>query len=455
MAKKAKKIKTRKGLSLEIVNPNAAGIDVSSTGMQVCVPEDRDGDNNRRFGTFTCDLHEISAWLKDCRIETVAMESTGVYWVPLYGRLVADGFDVLLGNAKAIKNIGEKKTGEVDAEWIMLLHSYGLIRASFQPCNQAREIRNLVRHRDNLLKSSSREIQHMQKSMELMNIKLTNVISDILGKSGQDIITAILKGERDPKILAALADPRCKASPGEIEKSLEANRDENLLFMLKQSFDLYHFIHQQMKDCEQMIEKLIHACLESLPKESVHKTECKRSNKPKSPKNSISIDIEQYVHEFWGVNLMCIKGVSDGTLLRLLGELGHDFVTRFDSYKEFCCWANVTPNNKISGGKILSSKIPKRKNPVGQILRASANSLKCNKSSLGFYFRKIQAKSGYIPAIIATANKMGRIMYAMVMYKTEFDETGGQEKQAEILKKKLERNQKEMQKILKQLKGCA
>jgi transposase len=455
MAKKAKKIKTRKGIQLAIVNPNAAGIDVSSTEMQVCVPEDRDGDNNRRFGTFTCDLHEISGWLRACRIDTIAMESTGVYRVPLFERLVADGFDVLLGNAKAIKNIGEKKTDEVDAEWIMLLHSYGLLKASFQPCNQAREIRNLVRHRDNLLRSSSKEVQHMQKAMELMNIKLNNVISDIPGKSGRDIIGAILKGERDPKVLAALADPRCKASREEIEKSLEANWNENPVFMLRQSFDLYHYIQQQMKECDQMIEKLIHAYQESLPKTHVYKTACKRSNKPKSPKNSISIDIEQYAHELWGINLMCIKGVSDGTLLRLVGELGHDFVSKFNSYKEFCCWANVTPNNKISGGKILSSKIPKRKNPVGQILRSAANSLKSSNAPLGFYFRKIQAKSGYIPAIIATANKMGRIIFTMIKNKTEFDETRGKDKQEEVLKKKLERKQKELQKILKQLKDCA
>ena len=230
MAKKAKKIKTNKGLKLEIVNPNAAGIDVSSTEMQVCVLEDLDGGNNRCFGTFTCDLHQISAWLKACQIDTIAMESTGIYWVALYMRLVADGFDVLLGNAKVIKNIAEKKTDEVDAEWIMLLHSYGLLKASFQPCNYAREIRNLARHRDNLLRSSSKEVQHMQKYMELMNIKLVNVISDILGKSGQDIISAINRGERDARELASLADPRCKASREEIEKSLEANWDENLLF---------------------------------------------------------------------------------------------------------------------------------------------------------------------------------------------------------------------------------
>ena len=203
MAKKAKKTKSTKGLKIEVVNPNASGIDVSSTEMQVCVPQDRDGDDNRRFGTFTEDLYLIADWLRACGIDTVAMESTGVYWVQLYMVLESAGFDVLLVNAKAIKNIGEKKTDEVDAEWIMLLHSYGLLKASFQPDNQARRIRNLSRHKDALMKSASREVLHMQKFMELMNIKLTNVLSDILGKSGQNIISAIIAGERDSAILAS------------------------------------------------------------------------------------------------------------------------------------------------------------------------------------------------------------------------------------------------------------
>ena len=253
---KAKKVKTSKGVRLEIVNPMAAGIDVSSTEMQVCVPEHCDGDNNRRFGTFTEDLRYISSWLKSCGITTVAMEATGVYWVQLFMTLQSDGFDVLMVNAKAIKNIGEEKTDEVDAEWIMLLHSYGLLKASFQPDNQARRIRNLSRHRDNLLRSSSREVLHMQKAMELMNIKLVNVISDILGKSGQDIIEAIIAGERNPGTLASLADPRCKESKETIQKSLEANWDEDLVFMLKQSHSLYLYYQQQMRDCDKQIEKI-------------------------------------------------------------------------------------------------------------------------------------------------------------------------------------------------------
>ena len=375
MAKKAKKIKTGKGLKLEVVNPHAAGIDVSSTEMQVCVPEDRDSDNNRRFGTFTEDLQYISSWLKACSITTVAMESTGVYWVQLYMILEEDGFEVLLVNAKAIKNIGEKKTDEVDAEWIMLLHSYGLLKASFQPDNRARRIRNISRHRDNLLQSSSKEVLHMQKYMELMNIKLVNVISDILGKSGQDIIQAILLGERDAKKLASLADPRCKAPKEVIEKSLLANWDEDLLFMLKQSYDLYLYYQNKMQSCDQKIESIAEEYLAEINIGKPEK-EFLRSEKKKSKKNFVTIDIEKYAFKLWGVNLMQIPGISDSALLRLTGELGHNFTDKFETYKEFCCWCNLTPNNKISGGKLLSSKIPKRKNPVGQILRASANSLK-------------------------------------------------------------------------------
>jgi transposase len=454
MAKKAKRIKTGKGLKLEIVNPNAAGIDVSSTEMQVCVPEERDSDNNRRFGSFTEDLHLISSWLKTCGITTVAMESTGVYWVQLYMILEADGFDVLLVNAKAIKNIGEKKTDEVDAEWIMLLHFYGLLKASFQPDNRARRIRNLCRHRDNLLKSSFREVLHMQKTMELMNIKLVNVISDILGKSGQDIIKAILAGERDASVLASLAAPRCKSPSEVIEKSLLANWDEDLVFMLGQSYSLYNFYQEQMKDCDKKIESIAKEYLSEINAQKPEK-EWLRAQKKKAQKNTVTIDIEKYACELWGVNLMRIPSISEGALLRLTGELGHNFTDKFNSYKEFCCWCNLTPNNKISGGKLLSSKIPKRKNPVGLILRASANSLKSSKTSLGFYFRRIQSKNGYLAAIVATANKLARIIYVMVSTKQEFDESHAKQTEEDMLKKKLLSAQRALDRIQKQLNCVA
>jgi transposase len=366
MAKKAKKIKTNKGIKLEVVNPNAAGIDVSSREMQVCVPEDRDGENNRCFGTFTEDLHLISDWLKTCGITTVAMESTGVYWVQLYMRLEEDGFDVLLVNAKAIKNIGEKKTDEVDAQWIMLLHSYGLLKASFQPDNQARRIRNLSRHKDKMLKSSSREVLHMHKAMELMNIKLVHVISDILGKSGIAIIESILGGEREACQLAALADPRCKASPQTIEKSLVAKWDDDLIFLLEQSYRLYQFYQKQMQECDKKIERIGKEYLAQINSAS-STFEYLLSGKKNRHKNAIAFDVEPYACALWGVNLMRVPGISEVTVFKLMGELGYNFTDKFETYKQFCRWCNVSPNNKISGGKVLSSKIPKRKNQVGII----------------------------------------------------------------------------------------
>ena len=450
---KAKKVKTSKGVRLEIVNPMAAGIDVSSTEMQVCVPEHCDGDNNRCFGTFTEDLRYISSWLKACGITTVAMESTGVYWVQLFMTLQGDGFDVLMVNAKAIKNIGEEKTDEVDAEWIMLLHSYGLLKASFQPDNQARRIRNLSRHRDNLIRSSSREVLHMQKAMELMNIKLVNVISDILGKSGQDIVKAIIAGERNPVALASLADPRCKESKETIQKSLEANWDEDLVFMLKQSYNLYLYYQQQMRDCDKQIEKIAKEYLAEIDVAGVEKLV--RSNKKKAKKNEVTIDVEKIAFQMWGVNLMLIPGISDAAMLRLIGELGHDFTEKFETYKQFSRWCNLCPNNKISGGKLLSSKIPKRKNPVGLILRQAANSLKFSKTPLGFYFRRMQSKNGYLAAIVATANKLARIIYTIVKTKTEYDDSFDKITEEDILKKKLINAQRALERIQKQIKKAA
>jgi DNA-binding protein YbaB len=233
--------------------------------MQVCVPLDRDAENNRKFGAFTEDLDKISSWLVNCRITTVAMESTGVYWVPLFMNLVAHGIEVYLVNAASVKNFVEEKTDEVDAESLMLMHAYGLLKPSYQVDNFAREIRNLSRHREGLIRTAAKEVQHMQKSMDLMNIKLNNVISDITGKSGQTIISAIIAGERDARTLANLADERCKNPKEIIAKSLVGNWNEDLLFALKQSYQLYLFIQQQITECEKEMEKLFHKYSCNLP----------------------------------------------------------------------------------------------------------------------------------------------------------------------------------------------
>ena len=374
MAKLAKKIKTKKGLKLDVVNPDAAGIDVSSTELQVCVPLGRDVTNNRVFGVYTKNLHEISEWLTRCRITTVAMESTGIYWLPLFRVLKEDGFDVLLVNAHDAKNYSGKKTDEADAEWLMLLHSYGLLKPCYQPDNISRQIRNLVRHRENLVRSCSREILHLQKEMEQMNLKLDNVFSDVLGKSGQAIINAILDGERDAEKLANLADWRCKKSKEEIILSLQATWDDDHLFVMRQSHDLYLYYQKMIKHCDEKIESIL---LQYTAQIDESGTEFVRSKKQKQAKSNVSMDIEKYAFELWGVNAMKVPGISQNSLMKLIAELGSDFTKKFPDVKHFVSWANLVPNNKISGGHLLSSKIPKKKNPVGFVFKQCVDLSKC------------------------------------------------------------------------------
>lgn len=448
MAKKAKKIKTEKGFRLKIVNPDSAGIDIADKEIQVCVPEDRDGENNRRFGSFTCDLHEICLWLHACRISTVAMEATGVYWLNLYLLLKDSGIDVVLANPLQVKNLMDTKTDEADAEWLMLMHSYGMVKPSFQPENITRKIRNLTRHRSNLLESSAIEIQHMQKAMEMMNIKLSTVISDITGKSGQAIIRSIVAGNRNPVSLSQLADGRCRASKETIAKSLEGSWDDEVLFMLGQSLETYDFYQAQVAACDVKIEALLREYAAGIDTEGA---EFIRIKKNIAPKNALTFDMEKYAFDIWGVNIRAIPGMNVGSMLQLMGELGHDFTEKFDTCRKFCKWCNIVPNNKISGGKLLSSHLPKRKNPVGQIFRMCANAVKDEKTEMGNYFRRIKARSGSAQAIVATAHKTARIFYTMIKNRQEYNPrlTGCDEK--ELLLRKIERAKKALFKLDKRL----
>ena len=393
--------------------------------MQVCVPEDRDGENNHCFGSFTCDYEEIASWLKACGITTVAMESTGSYWVELYFFLEEKGFDVLLANAKDVKNVSGKKTDEADAEWIMLMHSYGLLKPSFHPDAAARNIRELARHRDNMLRSAGKEIQHMQKSLVLMNIKVDTVISDILGKSGKAIIEAILAGNHDPK-------------------SLEGTWDAVHLFELKQSYDLYKYIHTQIADCEAEMDRLLSDYTDGC---GTDMDTYKPTNKRVAKKNAISFDAERHAFSMWGVNVMEMSGMSLGALTVLMGELGCGFAEKFPSAKSFCRWCNLVPNNKISGGKLLSSKVPKQKNRVGQAFRQCANSVKSVKTGLGVYFRRQKSKGGHLQAIVATANKMARIFYTMVVTKKPFDEAKVGLDEKALLQRRIAIAQKNLEKL--------
>lgn len=419
MKNQARMIKSQDGNKLAIVNPNAAGIDIADTEMQVCVPEDRDGENNRRFGSFTQDLNTIVDWLKDCRITTVAMEATGIYYLYLFLKLQDAGIDVLLANPQDVKNLSGRKTDAADAEWLMVLHRYGLLKPCYQPGNVARQIRNLTRQRSNLIRMAEKEVQYMQKAMEQMNIKLSTVISDITGLSGRKIITAILDGQRDTYALASLAESNCKASQEEIALSLEGTWDEDLLFMLKQSLDAYDFFLSQVSDCDTEIEKLLSLYGARIDSANAELVRCKR--KKSRSKNAPKMDIENFAYQLWGVNVFEIPGLKDTAVMHLIGELGHDFIDKFESAEKFSSWCNLAPNNKISGGKILSSKIMKRKNPVGQIFRTAAAPLARDKGEMGNYYRRMKAKSGALQANVATAHKMAKIFYTMVKNKVAYD----------------------------------
>lgn len=451
MAKLATKRKTGKGLRLEVVNSNAAGIDISPKEMQVCVPVDRDENSNRKFGVYTEDLNNIVEWLKSCHIDTVAMESTGVYWLPIFRVLKDSGFDVILVNASDVKNYSGRKTDASDAEWLMMLHSYGLLKPCFQPENIARTMRSLIRHRDNLIHSATREVLHLQKAMEQMNLKLDNVFSDILGKSGQAIIKAILDGERDPKKLSALADSRCKTSKEEIEKSLQATWDEEHLFEMKQSDSLYQTYQQLIMECDTKINEIAtrYAAMVDAPK-----VQLLRSEKRNTKKNLIGFDVEKAAYELWGVNVMRIPGMSRGSLMRLLGELGADFTDKFPTVKHFVSWANLVPNNKISGGALLSSKVPKKKNPVGIVFRQAANTLKAAKCPLGDYFRHMRAKGGYLQAMVATGKKLATIFYTMIQCKIEYDEDVYRKHRKTELQNKVLYLQKRLQRMELELVNC-
>jgi transposase len=404
--------------SFELINPDAAGIDISSREHYISVPADRDKENVKKFGTFTEDLHAIAQWLKSCRIKTVAMESTGVYWVQLFLVLQEYGFEVILVNASHVKNVSGRKSDIKDCQWIQQLHSYGLLRNSFQPTNQIRELRNYVRQRKKLIEDKSRYVQMQQKALEQMNIKLHIVISDIDGKSGKAIISKIIEGERRSEELAKYTHPRIQASREVIIKSLNGNWRNDQIFMLKQAFETVEFIDKQIGDLDKEIECVIKDISERLGKST---NEDNKKQRKSSYKNRLHFHSDKYLKSFYGVDVTKIEGISEISAIGLLSEIGIDIKDKFPKEKQFLAWLNVVPNNKITGGKVKSSRIMKKKNKAGQIFRNAAYSLFNSKGYFGQYLRSRIAKDGKPQAIIATASKMARVFYKMVTEKVEYN----------------------------------
>lgn len=358
-------------LGLSVVHPKAAGIDVGNDEHYVAVPPHLDADPVRRFGCFTADLNRLADWLQQCGIETVALQSTGVYWIALYDILSERGIKVFLVNARDTKNMPGRKTDVQECQWLLKLHVYGLLKNSFRPEEEICVMRSLWRQRQQHIGDASRHIQHMQKALTQMNLQLANVISDVSGSTGQAIIQAILQGERNPQELAKLRDPRVKASPEQIAQSLEGNGRAELLFILKQEYDSYQSLQRQIQECDQEVHKHFQTMQQKADPEELE--EVPRHKRPHGnvPEN---FDLRDELYRVSGVDLTRIDGINILTAQAVIAECGCD-MSRWETEGNFVSWLNLAPRNKVSGGKIIGRDQRKVVNRAGQALRNGARTL--------------------------------------------------------------------------------
>lgn len=423
MAKRKKKpVKNAQPLDImEQINHNAAGLDIGAAEIYACVPGDRDEQSVRVFPTFTVDLYALADWLASCGIDTVAMESTGVYWIPIYEILEARGFEAYLVNARHLKNVPGRKTDVLDCQWIQQLHTYGLLRSSFRPPEKICAMRALAHQRGNLIRYRSAHIQHMQKALELMNIKLTQVISDITGVTGMSIIRAIVDGERDPQVLAGFRNSKCAKSEEEIAKALQGNYKAEHLFVLKQSLAQYDFYLRQIQECDAELEAMYadHPSVE--PDDKVGPPPKPARGKPR--KNQAHFDLASSLYEMLGVDLTAIDGLDALSVQNIITVTGID-MSPWPTVKHFCSWLCLSPFNDKSGGKTLRTGSKKTQNQATQAFRLAAQSLSRSNSALGAFYRRMRAKHGPAKANKATAHKLARIVYSMLKNRTAYVDPG-------------------------------
>lgn len=406
---------------LEQIQPNAAGIDVGAAEIYVCVPPGRDEERIRVFTTFTNDLHRLADWLVACEVETAAMESTGIYWIPLYDILEEAGLTVCLVNARHLKNVSGRKTDVIDCEWLYQLHTYGLLRGSFHPPNEIRALRSLARHREMLVKYRAAHIQHMQKALELMNLKLTTVLSDITGVTGMKIIKAILAGEHNPQQLAQYRDGKCKHDADQIAAALTGNYRHEHLFALRQAVELYEMYGQQMA----AVDAEMAALYDQLqpPDSDPPTTTPPKANRRKRRKNQPSFDLATALYRLTGVDLTQIDGIQSLTAQTIITEVGFD-MTKWRSEKHFTSWLGLCPNNEITGGKVKRRRTKKTDNRAAAALRVAAQSLARSNSALGAFYRRIKSRHGAAKAIVATAHKLARIIYHLLKHRVDYIDPG-------------------------------
>lgn len=402
----------------KVINSKAAGIDISSKDHYVCVPaaKRKDYGEVRTFGSYTVNLHEIANWLKEHKITTVAMESTGVYWIELFSVLKSYGFEVLLVNAHHIKNVPGRKTDVKDAQWIQKLHSYGFLNGSFQPDNELRTLRTLVRRRTEIVRDMSRATNRLIKSLEQMNIKTRQVIADIHGKTGSAVIRSILSGEREAKKFLAFKDVRIRSSDEDFVKALEGNWKEEQLYCMKIAQETYEFLKSQLHGMDKKIEQVL-AKMQTSQKRDLEEIDPIGHK----PKNAPRFNAKGYLKNILGVDVTKIYGLKEGSGLVILSETGYDLKKKFPTEKQFLSWLNLVPDKKVSGGKVLSKKMKKKKNKAGQAFRAGAATLWRAKNPLGDQLRSKKARKGAGPAIVSTARRLAIIYYNMVVNQNEFD----------------------------------
>ena len=402
--------------AISLTHPNAAGIDIGSAAHFVAVPPDRDDEPVREFASFTTDLHRLADWLDACGVDTVAMESTGVYWIPLYELLESRGFTVFLVNARHVKNVSGRKSDVLDCQWLQQLMSFGLLRGAFRPADQVCELRSLSRQRTMLLRSQGRFVQHMQKALTQMNIQLANVISDVAGETGQRILRAIVAGERDGRALAQLRNARIRASEDEIAKSLQGNWRAEHLFALKQALDAFDFCGTQLAECDAQIQ----AHLQAL---HVREDEPAKGKKRGRARNAPKFDLRTQLFQMCGVDLTRIDGIDVTTALAVVSEVGAD-LSKFPSDKHFASWLGLCPGTKITGGKVMSGKTKRCANRAAQALRLAAAALRSSQSALGAYYRRLCARMDKPKAVTAAAHKLARLIYAMLTHGQEYTDRG-------------------------------
>lgn len=431
-----------------LLNPDAAGIDVGAREHYVAVPADRDLQPVRCFGAFTQDLHRLAQWLLQSGIKTVAMESTGVYWIPLYQILESYGLAVKLVNARHVKHVPGRKTDVQDCQWLQQLESFGLLSGSFRPAAKICILRSYMRQREMLIRNAARHIQQMQKALTQMNIKLPQVISDLSGHTGLKIVRAIVAGERDRLKLAALKDRRIKSDVSLLAKALEGDYRAEHLFALKQALELYDYYQQKIGECDTEILKE----MQTLETRGTADPVLKR--KPRSRHNPICFDSQAELYRIMGVDLTRIDGLNENTAQLILAELGLDICQKWPTEAQFTSWLGLCPNNEISGGKLLKRGTRKVVNRVANALRMCAQSLLNSKSALGAYARRMRARKDTPVAITATAHKLARLIYRTLKYGQDYIDIGSDNYEAKYKDAAVKTLQRRAKSLGYQLVSC-